>query len=294
LKLRNSTKAAPVLAALITVLIVATVAAAGGSTGSNPNANLRVMITPKSLCVEPFNKKDRHTSFDIKLKDCGPHALRLLWPKNGKNGVSIKGDKGDTGAPGASIKGDTGATGAAGKDSTVPGPAGRDGKDGKDAPTPEYGVAAIDVTRGTSTSTWATYSTALGSPVGDTTGGDFRFTCTAAQAPCQVAVKAAVLSDSAGAERFYPRVNISKDGTPDTAPQPRTYCEYADGPLSSLTRQSKSSSPTYTPITVNIGGTADCFDTSQATTGNGDVATITVPAGYYNVTSTFVFAPAAT
>ena len=60
----------------------------------------------------------------------------------------------------------------------------------------QYGVAAVDVTRGGTTATFGVYSTELGSPVVDTAGGTFRFTCDAAQAPCFVAVKAAALSDS--------------------------------------------------------------------------------------------------
>jgi hypothetical protein len=74
------------------------------------------------------------------------------------------------------------------------------------------------VTRAGNTSTFAVYSTALGSPLADTTGGTFRFTCDATQAPCFVAVKAAALSDGSGTVLFYPRLSLSKDGTPVTAP----------------------------------------------------------------------------
>ena len=52
----------------------------------------------------------------------------------------------------------------------------------------------------------AAYSISLGSPVADTTGGVFRMTCDAAEAPCTIAVKAAALSDTdiGGTVRFLP------------------------------------------------------------------------------------------
>ena len=290
----------PVLAAIAAVLVVATVAAAGGSTTSNPNAHLKVMITPKSLCVEPFNKKDLHTSFDIKLKGCGPGAMQLMWPKNGTNGRDgVDGKNGIDGKNGVDGKnGTNGTNGTNGKDSTVPGPAGTNGKDGKDgapgkdAPTLDGGAVHVNVTRGERTSTWAYYPTTLDALLGGTTGGTFRFTCTAAQAPCAIAAEAAVISDKTGTENLYPRLSVSVDGTQETAPQPRFYCEYADGSTGGgyalLTKQPRTSTPTYTPVPVNIGGTADCFASPQP---GGDVVSIQVPEGYYNVTSTFVFTP---
>jgi hypothetical protein len=156
----------------------------------------------------------------------------------------------------------------------------------------EYGVATVWVSRGPNPATaWATYSTRLGSPVGDTTGGVFRFTCSEANAPCTVSVKAAVLSDSNGTVQVYPRVLIY---TQSLAGGPMVYCEYADGSTGigsdgapvPIAKQDPSSSPTYTAMQVNIGGSADCAG-PVATAGNVDV--ITVPAGYYDVKSTFVF-----
>ena len=46
---------------------------------------------------------------------------------------------------------------------------------------------------------------------------------------------------------------------------------------------------TYTPVPVNIGGSADCGATPVVPIGNGDVASIIVPSGYYDVHSTYVF-----
>ena len=157
-------------------------------------------------------------------------------------------------------------------------------------PTPDYGVATVNVSRGGQPATaWATYSTALGSPVGDNTGGVFRFTCSTANAPCTVAIKAAILSDSPGTGQIYPRVLIYRQDY--NAGGPEVYCEYGDGSTGSaplaLTDQAPSATPTYTAVPINIGGSDDCGLGGPA----GDVNQITVPAGYYDVHSTFVFLP---
>jgi hypothetical protein len=158
----------------------------------------------------------------------------------------------------------------------------------KGASAAEYGVATVNVSRGGNpASAWATYSTRLGSPVGDTTGGVFRFTCSTANAPCTVAVNAAVLSSSHGAADFYPRVLIYRQDYNSGGPE--IYCEYGDGstgaaPLS-IAKQASSATPTYTAVPVNIGGSDDCGLAGPA----GDVNQITVPSGYYDVHSTFVF-----
>jgi len=160
------------------------------------------------------------------------------------------------------------------------------GNDGTDS----YGVASVWVSRGGNPATaWATYSTLLGSPVGDNTGGVFRFTCSTANAPCTVALKAAVLSDSADPGSVYPRVLIYKQDY--NVGGPEVYCEYGDGSTGSaplaLTDQAPSATPTYTAVPINIGGSDDCGLGGPA----GDVNQITVPAGYYDVHSTFVFLP---
>ena len=100
----------------------------------------------------------------------------------GANGNS--GSKGDNGGNGS--KGDGGSNGNNGHD-------GSNGSNGNDAPV-AYGVAQVLVQQGSAAPpAWATYSTRLGSPVGDTTGGVFRFSCSATQAPCKVTVRAAIL-----------------------------------------------------------------------------------------------------
>jgi hypothetical protein len=160
---------------------------------------------------------------------------------------------------------------------------------GEEADTPEYGVATVSVARGGQPPTvWATYSTLLGSPVGDTTGGVFRFTCSTANAPCTVSVGAAVLSEDTGSAQVYPRVLIYRQNY-DTG-GPEVYCEYGDGSTGSaplaLGKQAPSETPAYLPVPLNIGGSADC-EGPVATAG--DVPVITVAAGYYDVHATFAF-----
>lgn len=154
------------------------------------------------------------------------------------------------------------------------GPAGADGQDGKDAQALPYGVAQVKVQRGTgAASPWAVYSTTVGSPVGDTTGGTFRFTCSDAQAPCQVSAAGYSTKDGV---KVYPRVEIM---TESLNGGPQSFCEYGDGPMSdALTGEAAA-------LKLNIGGSADCGLDGPA----GDVDAITVPAGYYDVTSTFQF-----
>lgn len=232
----------------------------------------------------------------------------------GPQGVQgLKGDKGDTGATGPiGLTGATGAQGAAGPqgpqgakgDTGAQGPQGPQGPKGDKGDTgaqgppwvPEYGVAAVWVTRGSGAAApWATYSTTVGSPVGDSTGGTFRFTCRAGDGTCKVAVSAAVLSDSSTASaRVYPRILIQRAGDQTNGTSPNTYCEYADGGAGSgpdtVARMSTSTNPfaTLSALTVNIGGSLDC-NAGQTYTSPGDVTEIWVPEGYYDVYSTFVF-----
>jgi hypothetical protein len=145
-------------------------------------------------------------------------------------------------------------------------------------------------------SAWATYSTRLGSPVGDTTSGAFRFTCTAVHATCKVTINAAALAAVPGTVGVYPRVLIQRQGT---SGGPQTYCEYGDGSFSPATpagdtvlaTQPPSATPAYTPVPIHIGGSADCgwVPPGGGPAPAGLVTEITVPAGYYDVISTFVF-----
>jgi hypothetical protein len=154
---------------------------------------------------------------------------------------------------------------------------GTDGVDGVDAQALPYGVAQVKVQRGAGTANpWATYSTTIGNPVGDTTGGTFRFTCSEAQAPCKVSAAGYATEDGA---TVYPRVSIQ---TQSLNGGPQTYCEYGDGPLSGVLSTDAAAA---TALPIHIGGSDDCGLNGAA----GAVNEITVPAGYYDVTSTFQF-----
>jgi len=161
----------------------------------------------------------------------------------------------------------------------------------------EYGVAAVNVSRGGAPATvWAQYSTRLGSPVGDTTGGVFRFTCAVEKAPCTISVSGAVLGSSN--HGMYPRVLVYKQGDGNGGGTlVENYCEYGDGSTGTapfpLTHQPLSATPTLTAVPVNIGGSADCgyVDSHGDPQPAGDQAVIIVPRGYYDVHSTFLFLP---
>ena len=91
--------------------------------------------------------------------------------------------------------------------------------------TPEYAIVTVFVDRGNGPSRWAFYSAPLGSPAGTTTGGVFRFSCSAAQAPCKISYGAAVVSNQSTANALiHPRLDIHKD-----LGAPIVFCEYADG-----------------------------------------------------------------
>ena len=191
-----------------------------------------------------------------------------------------------------------------------PGPAGPLGPAGPSGPPPppsagvstagEYAVANVFVSRGTAPrAIWATYSGAMGSPVGTTTGGDFRFSCSQAQQPCKVSIAAAVLSDTTGSARVYARVLIYKE----VAGADQAFCEYADGADNNGGSAEVSKVPMDTSVTsinnqldMGIGGSLDCKST-QDRPGNGVVQDIWVPndptgpngTASYDVATTFAF-----
>jgi hypothetical protein len=148
-------------------------------------------------------------------------------------------------------------------------------------------------------SRFATYSVSLGSPAGSTTGGTFRFSCSAAQAPCRVSLGAAVLSNRSGQAEFYPRILIHKEDSPGA---PMTFCEHADGANNRLgiDRISRVQTPRaalvamQTPLNMGIGGTLDCGAGQTSVTGT--VKEILVPASsngastaFYDVSVTLQF-----
>lgn len=129
----------------------------------------------------------------------------------------------------------------------------------------EYGVANVFVSRGGNRpSRFATYSVTLGSPVGTSTGGSFRFTCSPAQSPCKISVGAAVLSSESGQSVVYPRLLIHRqDGSLPSAPS--TLCEYADGALNRIAREPLRTAvdDIREPLTMHVGGSFDCGNTGQ-------------------------------
>ena len=126
-------------------------------------------------------------------------------------------------------------------------------------------------------------------------------------APCKVSVASAFLA-SGGAVNVYPRVLIMRQDFVNAGPS--SYCEYGDGTgpaaafFGPVPAQAPSATPAPTPLTLNIGGSGDCGPNSTSNSSSypantfasvgaggaaGAVAQIIVPAGYYDVHTTFTF-----
>lgn len=211
---------------------------------------------------------------------CKKDENALDWNQTGVPGPQgppgAQGPPGPQGSPGP--QGNPGPQGYPGP----PGPKGDKGDKG-DAWTPSYGVGYVLVSRGGGPATvWGTYSTTLGSPAlfGDTASGELRFTCRDTQAPCKL-MTAASTSGSQTAT-VYPRLLLYKQDYFNAGPS--QYCEYADG-----ADNNGSYEPVGNPLAMGIGGTLDCPGHTQVTPANGVVTEIDVPAGYYDVWSTFYF-----
>jgi hypothetical protein len=169
-------------------------------------------------------------------------------------------------------------------------PAGQAGNQDKDSHAAKYGIGEVLVDRGDGAGAviWATYSTALGSPVGDTASGEFVFTCKNVTDGCNVSLKAYATKDG---YLVYPRIVLTKQ---DNANGYVHGCEYGDGVnneggLATLTRMPSA-------ITVGYGSTFDCGGNQ---TGSPDgVPYLNVPGAsgqgihyYVSTTWTFVKAP---
>jgi hypothetical protein len=160
---------------------------------------------------------------------------------------------------------------------------------------------SVFVDRGSGPTRYATLSGALGSPAGTTLGGDFRFSCSAAQAPCKISAGAAVISGQSGTTVVHPRLLIHKQDDPGA---PITFCEYADGANNNAGLDTIQRVPTLvaaetamdTPLNMGIGGTADCVPGSPP--APPAVTEISVPAAsngtstaFYDVAASFAFSP---
>jgi Collagen triple helix repeat (20 copies) len=267
----------------VVVALVASVGTAGAATLITGKNVLDGSLTGKDVRNGTIAGADLAKGVRDQLKRAGVPGPQGLTGPAGPVGPA--GAKGDTGAPGATgAKGDTGAAGPQGP----VGPQGPKGDKGEDAPE-EYGVGVVQVQRGAGAVTpWAVYSTELGSPMGDSTGGAFRFTCTTAHDVCKVSLAAKVLSDGSTAPAsVYPRILIYRGGQPDGSIEPMLYCEYGDGTTSAISRKPTSDTAlSGDAVNVHIGGSADCGG-PDATAGS--VAVITVPRGYYDVWTSFTF-----
>jgi hypothetical protein len=167
---------------------------------------------------------------------------------------------------------------------------------------PEYGLVSVFVDHGSGKQRWATFSGPLGSPAGTTLGGNFRFSCTPAQAPCKISIGAAVISDQSGTTMVHPRLLIDEE---DGRGAVISNCEYADGANNTAGLDTISRVPTLiaaeaamnTPLSMGIGDSLDCGSTQPF---SPTVTEIWVPAAsngggtaFYDVAATFAFSPAA-
>ena len=127
---------------------------------------------------------------------------------------------------------------------------------------------------------------ALGGNAGDTTGGAFRFTCnnTNHVGLCKITIRA----DGPAGTKVYPRVLIHRQDYVNAGPS--VYCEYADG-----ADNDDSAEPVAglaTPLAFGVGSSFDCGASQPGPASNIVVSELWVPAGYYDVWSTFTFQPA--
>ena len=193
---------------------------------------------------------------------CGPNHQLVTG--------GLKGDKGD--------KGNTGVQGIQG----VKGDKGDPGTPGADAPTPEWGVAQVFISRsGGAATDWADFSTILGSPsnFGSNASGVVRASCSGAQAPCVLSLKAYSTTDS----NVYARVDIDKQDYDTGAALGN--CEYGDGSDNNGATTAVTATPTV--VKLGIGGSLDCG--SSQTTSDGTVTELQVPKGRYDVHVTVYF-----
>ena len=269
-----------VVAVSASVVLGVTLLAAGGdarSTNAQAAAQTHGFVP---VCVQRKGGKQSMGDLNILLRRaCAKHQKPLklaLFPvaPSGPGPVGPQGPPGPGGPLGP------------------PGPAGPAGP----STAGEYGVANVFVSRGKAApSIWATYSAAMGSPVGTTTGGAFRFTCSVTQAPCKVSIASAVLANTSGSALVHARLLIYKENQNT----PESECEYADGSDNNSTPATIARVPMNTsvtsinsPLNMGIGGTLDC-DAGQPYPAGGVVKDIWVPGvpgnGFYDVFTTVAF-----
>ena len=231
------------------------------------------------LCINtraPFNVTANTVVSHQATNICPAGYTQLHFTASPRTGaVGAVGAAGPTGATGT-----TGATGPAGA-------TGAAGKDGKDAQALPYGVALLNISRGGAAPTlWGSFTTTLGSPapMGDQATGNLRMSCSAAQAPCVVSLKA--YATKAGV-KDYPRINI--DSTDFGSGGPEVSCEYADGvDNNGGSIAIGNGAANATDIPLGVGGSLDCNE-AQTLPANGVVNSLALPEGRYNITVTNYF-----
>ncbi len=262
--------------ASVTAILGVTLATSGYARSTNARPAAAKAPTHVRACVQRTGPKASVGDLNVLIhKECakGQKPLKLaLFPVPGAQGPA-----GPQGPPGPA------------------GPLGPTGPSGDVSTAGEYAVANVLVSRAAAAPRiWATYSAAMGSPIGTTAGGEFRFTCSPDQAPCKVSIAAAVLSDTTGSALVHARVLIYKEDPSE----PEVFCEYADGSTNSTTPAVISRVPMSTsvlsidsPLNMGIGGSLDCGAGQQY---SPTVREIWVPSGpngnaSYDVFTTFGF-----
>ena len=184
------------------------------------------------------------TAYDVRAANSRGWSDAILFVT-----TAAQGQAGPAGQQGR--VGQQGSAGPAGQQGPA-GPAGQQGPAGEDAQALPYGIGEVQVDRnGTGKpSTWAVYSTTLGSPVGDTASGEFEFTCSDVTDGCNISLQAYATAAGYG---VYPRIVVTKQ---DNTTGDIQACEYGDGAnnkggVSALTTAAS-------PVTVGYGSTWDC------------------------------------
>ena len=153
----------------------------------------------------------------------------------------------------------------------------------------EYAIVTVFVDRGSGPSRWAFYSAPLGSPAGTTTGGVFRFSCSAAQAPCKISYGAAVVSNQSTANAMiHPRLLINKNTMHLLRERGRRQQQRGARPDTASADAGGRRGGNANASHHGDRGSLDC-GSGQPFPPNGVATEIWVPEGFYDVWGTFAF-----
>lgn len=250
--MRNRTKLAVILAAVLTALFGVTYTALAATpapvpVGQYPSTGHIVQ------CVQTASPYAVKAHPGAESKACPTGTRKLTF--------ALQGTKGQTGPAGAK---------------------GAKGDPGTSAPAEVYGTADVNISRGgAAATTWASATTRLGVAQALTASNTFKMTCQTAQAPCKISVSAR--TSNPAPTKVYPRLVIQRqplDGGP------LNDCEYADGTTNDGGTADINEGGTVLPL--GIGGSLDC-GAGQVRPDSGIVNEIHVPAGYYTLALTAAF-----